>query len=570
MKSAFPGPDPGAAGEGPIVQPTLGSATLTVKLRGLILWRLVFLSVLLLLTVILREQEKFFGFPSSFSPFYILIALQFSLSLVYLFLLLQEKAEKGSAVFQLAVDGLFVTAVVYLTGGIESLFSFLYFLVILAGGVLFYRSGGLWTAFYAFVAYASLLILQGSGLIPYYYGRPGRMPAFSHRYMLYLMVMNGIGFFFVGYLGSLFSEQTRRQQDQIEQQKKNIIRLEEWSRLVVENLDMGLLTLDRKRRVLTVNPAGEKILRRTADELIGRPLSDFFLLEGEEEKNHFEGEEQRMETRYVCPDGSPLVIGFTLYKLREEAAKESDIGTIVSFKDISKIKDMEERLRRMDRLALMGRMAAGIAHEIRNPLASISGSLQLFREFVPDQGTGDRLLSIASRELSKLDQLINDFLTFSRPAQSPPQLLNVTELIEDTVELFKKNKELSPGIRLRVELEPDLLLKIPGGELSQVLWNLLTNALHALAGEGEISIQAAKVLTPEGGGHLEILIRDTGSGIPEEDLTHIFDPFFTTKEKGTGLGLCIVQKIVSDYGGRISVESRIGEGSTFSLQFPLP
>jgi two-component system sensor histidine kinase PilS (NtrC family) len=381
--------------------------------------------------------------------------------------------------------------------------------------------------------------------------------------------MNGIGFYFVGYLGSHFAEQTRRQYRQIEAQRKDITRLEQWNRLVVENLDMGLMTLDREGRILSINPAGEKILRRPVRALIGRPLNDFFLLgrEGEEGRSGVDG--RRMETRYTPPDGSPLIIGFSLYSVREETAGTKAMGTIVTFKDITEIKAMEERLRQMDRLALMGRMAAGIAHEIRNPLASISGSLQLFQETLQDFEAGEQLLGIIFRELNTLDSLINDFLTFSRPVQPPPQPLNVSQLIEETVILFQKGKEVTPAIRFRVEVEGGLFFKIPARELSRILWNLLTNALQALPGEGEITVRARRVRREEGEGHWEIVIRDNGCGIPEEDQDRIFEPFFTTKEKGTGLGLSIVQKIVSDLGGKISLESRPGEGTTFFLQFPL-
>lgn len=559
---------PGPVGEGPTLDPSQATSDWAFKLRGLILWRLVFLSLLLLLTVVLKGQERVFGFPASFFPFYLLVALQFFISLIYLLLLRRRKAGRGAAAVQLVTDGLFVTVLVYLTGGTDSFFSFLYFLVILAGGVLFRRRGGMWTAAYAFVSYVLILLLPRSGWIPFITELAERTATVSYRYLLYLLVMNGLGFFFVGYLGSLLSELTRRQQDQIEVQKRNIARLEEWNRLMVENLDMGLLTLDRNGCILSVNPAGEKILKRPVEDLIGRPLSGFFSLDQGNEKGRGEEGLERMETRYIAGDGSSLIIGFTLYRVRGEAAERSALGSIVSFKDISKIKAMEERLRQEDRLAIIGRMAAGIAHEIRNPLASISGSLQLFKEWVGPEGTEQRLLEIISRELNKLDGLIRDFLTFSRPVQMPSQPIPLSEQIGETVELFQKNPEVTSAVRFRVEVEPDLELKIPAKELSQVLWNLLTNALQALPGEGEIVVRAEKIRKEEGD-RVVIRVEDNGCGIAEEERGRIFEPFYTTKEKGVGLGLAIVQKIVTDCGGSIEVDSQPGRGTTFSLHFPL-
>jgi two-component system sensor histidine kinase PilS (NtrC family) len=427
--------------------------------------------------------------------------------------------------------------------------------------------GGILTALYVLLSYAVLLLFQGAGIIPFYFGLPDKPATVSLRYLYYQIIMNGLGFFFVGLLGSVFSEETRRQRDQIEHQKKNIEQLEQLNRIVIENLEMGLLTLDHENKILSINRAGEKILGLRAEELVHRPLTVLFPVPNNLQEGGETGEGQRLEVAYSSPEGVSMIIGYTQYGIKEGQAP--GIGTIVSFKDISRIKAMEDHLRQVDRLALMGRMAAGIAHEVRNPLASISGSIQVLKDDYHENETGGRLLNIVSRELAKLDGLMNNFLAFTRGVQSSATRLNVSDLILETVDLMKKNKEFPPSILWKLEIAPALFLKITTSEMSQILFNLLTNALQALSVNGEIFIRARQLKTVMGEDIIEIVIRDNGAGISDADQKKIFEPFFTTKSRGTGLGLSLVQKIVSDYEGRILVESRPGAGTTFTVQFPI-
>lgn len=536
------------------------------KTRWLVLWRLVFISCFLFLTVFFHEREGFFLFPYSFSPLYVLIGLQYFFSIFYLLFLLRPKTVQWIALVQLFIDGFFVTAVVYVTGGIESFFSYLYFLVILAGGILFFRWGGLLTALYALVLYAGLLLLQSLGKIPFYYGLINQSAAYSQNYLLYQIVMNGIGFFLIGYLSSILAQQVLKQKGQLEIQKKNIDQLEAMNRIIIENLDMGLLTLDYENKIQSINRAGEKILGRKSEDLIHMPLMTLFPDLGLDLDPNAMADGQRSETSYLNPHGWIITVGFSFNQVKEE--QSLGIGKIFSFKDISQIKAMEDHLRQVDRLALMGKMAAGVAHEVRNPLASISGSIQVLKDDFKEKGTGERLLNIVSREVTKLDSLMNDFLAFTRPVQAVEARLAVSDLIYETVELVKKNREFPSTITWKLEIEPDLYLKISPGELSQILWNLLINALQAVPPDGEIIVGARHFQTQFREDWVEIKVRDNGPGISGMDQAKIFEPFFTTKERGTGLGLSIVQKIISDRGGQIRVNCPPGKGTEFTILFP--
>ena len=283
------------------------------KTQWLILWRLVFISCFLLLTVILQEKGNNFLFPFPSSRFYFLIALQYFFSILYIVFLFWEQTVLGIAVIQLFLDGFFVTAVVYLTGGIESFFPYLYFLIILAGGVLFYRLGGILTALGMTLWYGLLLTLQGLGKIPFYYGRAVQPVPYSTNYFLYQILMHGLGFFLIGYLSGFFAEQAGKQRGQIEIQKKNIDQLEELNRVVIENLEFGLITLNDEDRIQSVNPAGEKILGRVSGELKDLPLIALF-----PDMEKVLGPKglplgQRQEVSYLNTEGSEVTCGVFFY-----------------------------------------------------------------------------------------------------------------------------------------------------------------------------------------------------------------------------------------------------------------
>jgi two-component system sensor histidine kinase PilS (NtrC family) len=271
---------------------------------------------------------------------------------------------------------------------------------------------------------------------------------------------------------------------------------------------------------------------------------------------------------YQHPDGQTLYLGFSVTYLRE--GQSTGLEKIITFKDLTQIHEMEDHLRQMDRLAMMGQMAAGIVHEIKNPLASISGSIQMIREELKEDGPGDRLINLVSREVEKLDTLLYDFITFARPSQPSEKGVDLGEVIPGTIELIQKNKGVAGTIQWELNLEPNLVLKMPPNELSQILWNLLTNALQAVQEGGHIRLSGRRLREGRFRDGVEIRIGDDGPGIPEAQLNRIFEPFFTTKEKGLGLGLSIVQKLVSQHQGVIKVSKPVEGGTEFILIFPHP
>lgn len=537
------------------------------KTQWLVLWRLVLASIVLLLTVIIREKGRQ-GMPFPLGPVYWLVAFQYVSSLMFLGGLLRPRRIKIPALLLLGSDGLAVSTLVLFTGGLASFWIYLYFLVIAAAGILFYRRGGLAAAACQAVLYGVVLVLHSRG----WPGGQGEgfpvPPVYPWPYQVYQWCLAATGFFFVGFLSSLFPEQFSRQRSQLARQQKDLDQLAEFNRLIIDNLDMGLVTLNGRQQILSVNPAGRKILGLEEAVLQQLPvtavLPQLETLPGWPDL----APGQRFEVNYRRPGGGSLYLGFSVTPLQENP--ETGMKQILTCKDLTQIHEMEDQIRQMDRQAIMGQMAAGIVHEVKNPLASISGSIQMLREELREDGSGDRLLNLISREVDKLDTLLHDFLTFARPSQQAEQRVDLADLIPGTLELIRKTKGVSPGIRWEIDLERGLYLRIPPGEFSQILWNILINAVQAVAQEGLIRVGGRRLTEGRFAGGLEVQVEDNGPGIPTENLEKIFTPFFTTKEKGVGLGLSIVQKIVAQNGGLLRVRNRAEGGAQVLLVFPDP
>ncbi|MEW5909199.1 MAG: ATP-binding protein, partial [Thermodesulfobacteriota bacterium] len=223
---------------------------------------------------------------------------------------------------------------------------------------------------------------------------------------------------------------------------------------------------------------------------------------------------------------------------------------------------METYLKRVEKMAIVGEMAAGLAHEIKNPLASLIGSIQMIRDEKPFGPMKERLMQIIQREADRLSSLVNHFLIFARPPAGRPVPIHLAKNLSEIIEFFEKDEICNSRITIEKEMIGGAWIEMDPGHLRQVIWNLLLNAAESIEGKGKIHIQ----IKPDKNQMVEIAVSDTGCGISEEKMKSIFDPFFTTKAKGSGLGLSIVHRILESYGYLLSVRSRVGEGSTFTIR----
>jgi two-component system sensor histidine kinase PilS (NtrC family) len=559
-------------------QSPIESKDLFRKLKWLMLLRLLFATFLLVATVIVQARAYPTIFNTSLPSLYILAGVIYCLTLCYALMLDRVENYTLFAYVQTLLDVLFISALIYLTGGIQSIFSFIFILTIISAAIMLYRRGGILVASASSICYGTLLDLQYFGMIHPFYIRTSELMTYSIDYYFYNLLMHIAAFYVVAFLSSYLAEELRRSGVRLKAKQQDLDQLELINRNIVQSINSGLITLSSELEITYMNPAAERITGFSHRELDGHHIREVFPeivsnLRSRKDRVD-EGMPHRLEAidiGFKRKDGVQLHLGFSQSVLRDPTGNE--FGLILIFQDLTELRQMQEQVRRMDRLAVVGELTAGIAHEIRNPLASLSGSIQMLSDEADFGPVQQRLMDITLREAERLNALVNEFLLFSKPERTVNQMVEVSKVINDTLEMLKNSPELSRPIRIHHELTENLWVEIDSQRLQQVIWNLVLNAVQEMRNSGHLSI-STRMRAQDGTAKAqkklaEISISDTGPGIPQENHGKVFDPFFTTKENGTGLGLTIVHRIVENYGGKIFVQSDSGTGTTFTLHFPL-
>ncbi|MBF0524346.1 MAG: PAS domain-containing protein [Deltaproteobacteria bacterium] len=330
---------------------------------------------------------------------------------------------------------------------------------------------------------------------------------------------------------------------------------------VVKSMPTGLVALDDKGQVVTINEAAAAMFRLSGEqrhvslnELLGSKFGELV--------TETKGRGRVLEKEIICRDSDGLAVPAAVSAARLADAAGSDLGTIWLFRDLRQVRELEKKVWRSERLAAVGRLAAGVAHEIRNPLSSIKGFAQLFKKDFPNGTPKGEYLDIMIKEIDRLNRTISDLLTYAKP--KPPNLKHgdLNSLVEKTLVLWKPD----PGIQVVTELSHDILhCAIDEDQLTQVLLNLLLNANQAVEGGGRITVATSAGPEPR---LVSMTVIDTGPGVNPEFLDRLFDPFFTTREKGTGLGLAIVHSIVEAHGGTVKVHNHPSGGAVFTITLP--
>jgi two-component system sensor histidine kinase PilS (NtrC family) len=549
------------------------------RIKWLMVLRLLFATFLLVATVVVQARAYPSFSNTSLASLYILTGVIYFLTLCYALLLDRIKKYILFAYVQLVFDVLFVTALIYVTGGIESIFSFMYILTIINAAIMLYRRGGLLIASASSIGYGTLLDLQYFGIIHPYYTRASELMTYTIGYYFYTLLMNIAAFYLVAFLSSYLAEELRRSSVKLKAKQYDLDQLELLNRNIVQSINTGLITLNNQLEISYINPAVEQISGFGYRDLEGIHIGDIFpkivpylsISDRRGDNDDMPQPQKGIDVDFDRRDGTRLHLGFSQSILKDPGGDE--IGLILIFQDLTEFRQMQEQVRRMDRLAVAGELAAGIAHEIKNPLASLSGSIQMLRDEVDFGPMQQRLMDITMREAERLNALVNEFLLFSRPEKAVDRSVEVNEVIEDTLEMLKNSPELSRPISIEKTLSKNLWVHIDSQRLQQVIWNLVLNAVQEMKNSGRLSLATA-IRKNRGSGDAqeklaEISISDTGSGILPENQGKVFDPFFTTKDQGTGLGLTIVHRIVENYDGKIFLDSDGRSGTTFTLHFPL-
>ena len=550
------------------------------NMKGLMVARVIILTLLLSIAYLFQVSENKYFFIPLTNTFYYFIGLFYLVTIAYALLLKKIGNLNRFAFLQIAIDHLFITALTYFTGGKESFFPITYIFSIIGSSMIFYKRGALLSASLSTLLYGLLLLFQLHQWI-----KPiGQFPIYDASQIFYSLIIYMATFYIVAFLSGTISEELKKKKKELIQKQVDYNQLETFNRNIIQSLDSGLLTTDLSGKINFLNRTAEKILDRNKTELKDTSIYDLFpkingaLDRVEKELSEHASDYQRYETILPNHDGRKIYLGFSISPLTDPEG--SLIGHTLIFQDITKFKEMEEQMKRVDKMAAVGVLAAGMAHEIRNPLASLSGSIQMLRSELTLDDRQQHLMEITLRESERLNALITDFLLFAHPPQSHKILYPIGRVIEETIDLFIHSPSFHNGIRiLRPNHSGEIRLLIDPDQMKQVLWNLLINAAQAMSDGGEIRVQlgrgnvweAARLPLPlqsRAKGWTKISIADTGNGIAPEEKESIFEPFFTTKENGTGLGLSIVHKIIENHPGLIKVESEVGRGSTFTVFLP--
>jgi two-component system, NtrC family, sensor histidine kinase PilS len=505
-------------------------------------------------------------------PFFFLIGLTYALSIGYALSLPYIERHRWLVDLQLAIDALLVSAFIYFTGGITSYFTSLYVLPVIAASTIQFRRGGLLVATLSAVLYGGLVLAQylaafGLRTDPWLGANALSLP--SGSVARYTVALNVFGLFAVALLGGSLANSLRSAGARLEEASTEIAGLQALNQHVIDSLPSGLATTDESLRILTFNRGAEAITGVVCAAAVGRGIDTVLqlsapVMESIQSDLQSKGTRRRHEFRYRPESGGgDLEIGLTATHLETPGGRA---GLLFTFQDVTAIKKLERDAAIQQRLAAVGEMAAGIAHEIRNPLASMSGSIQILRQELPLSSEQEQLMDIVLRESERLNTTIRSFLAYARPQRFQITRFDVRRALNDTALLLRNSAEVLEGHDIVVDVPAaELWYEADEGQIKQIIWNLATNGLRAMPQGG--SLHLVGLFEPSSDG-VVLTVRDDGIGIPAEELDALFQPFHGTFAKGSGLGLAIVHRIVSDYSGEIQVSSQPGAGTTVSVRLP--
>ena len=541
------------------------------RLQLLMFLRVGFVSLLLGAAIVIQVRETKAYFGDILNAHYFLIGLIYFLTCVYIVLFKYIKNLFKFAYLQLLIDTIFITAIIYTTGGIESIFSFLYLLNIISGGTILYRYGGMIIASFSSILYGAFLDFSYYGLIyPVGYGFLDAKEYHASD-IFYMILVNVSAFYVVAFLSGFLSEQIRKGRVELKSKQKDIADLEMLKENIIQNISSGLVALDENNKIIVFNRGAEGIFNIDSRDAVKKDISDIIphiipFLEVQDPHKF-------SQLSYKGEHNQAIDLLLTVSDLKEYDG--SNKGKILVFQDTTRIREMEQEIKRMEDMAMLGELAAGIAHEIRNPLASISGSIQVLSDSLSKEEThiNRRLMEIVLREVNRLNNLIHDFLHFARPTRVEIEEFELNQLVMDTLSIFKNSEHWSKHLDVEMKIEKSLIIKSDPQQLKQVLWNILLNASEAMPKGGRISISANKKTGPqdlkESLELVKIKVEDNGPGLDSKIAKDIFEPFSTTKKDGSGLGLAIVKRIVEELGGEVSGENLTRGGMAITILLPV-
>ena len=483
------------------------------------------------------------------------ILFWYSLSLFYVLLLSFWQEHRLQASLQVLTDLILVSLVIHETGGWDSSLNFLYPLVIIVASVLLPRVWAHMVAAFAFILYGAVLELNYYGVVPFF-GTTHPDP----KALQAIIFVNLFAFLAVAYLAGLLTAKLRQVGVQLKDTSGALESLQALHENIIHSISSGLITTGLDGRITLVNAAAQRLLELPPAELLGVPVHRLFLdpLPTVESQQVAQA---HGEVRFEAPNKFRKTVRVRVTALT--VPERGDLGYVYVLDDLTEIRRLEREVRMQDKLAAVGRLAAAIAHEIRNPLTSIAGSVSMLSGVPEMNEEHRRLLDIVTRESQRLNSIITDFLAYSRTKQYHFDRVDLVQSVEETLTLMDHRMTVEKtGITIKRRFTVGKALAIADGDkLKQVFWNLCENAVRAMKDGGTLTAAVESL-----GDDWQVSFIDTGTGMTPQQIEKIFEPFQSNFEGGTGLGLAIVYQIVQAHEGKVWARSKPGQGTTFVLR----
>jgi len=526
--------------------------------------RVVFLTLLLGLNLVLQSAEKHIITP----PFYYVAAF---ITGVYIYTICSALILKfirrytTFAYIQILIDVLLITILIYYSGGSQSIFTILYFFPIIAGSFILFRRGALAPAAASTIAYGIILTFEYTGYHPAFFGDFWYRPLADMRSVMNFFSIHGLTFFITAILSSLLSERLRRTEKALLTTTLKYDQLAVLYKKIFDDIPSGIITVINQKNIISFNAAAEKITGFSSEEVNGMDINRAFPGLKLDADMSF-----RSELEITRKDRRNIPIGYSFAKLNMPGT--DDKYEVITLQDLSETKKMEKQILQAEKMATIGEMAAGIAHELRNPLAAISGAAEVLDASGDIKAHNQGLMNIITRECSRLQSTISDFLSFSKPMEPEKEFIPILPLVKEMIQILQHTQDWPERCKSVLDIPEKMDCWADPQQIHRVLLNLLHNSCVALRNmeEGEIRVIAKEVEDETGTDKTVLTVIDTGRGIPGLIIDKIYEPFFTTSENGTGLGLSIAKQIINAHEGTLTITSTEGKGTTAEIRLPLP
>ncbi|PYS99578.1 MAG: hypothetical protein DMF63_10850 [Acidobacteria bacterium] len=530
------------------------------KLQALIIGRLVVIFLLLVTSWIWYSgsfQLTLDDFPAG--PFLVFV-VSVGLTAVYFLLSRLSRSVEWQVRAQFLIDALLITWLVWKTGDLTSPYITLYIVLIGVSSAFLRPRPTFLMALICVAFFLTMAILTGLAVL-----EPSGTTQTTPR-VIQITSFHTIAFLVVGLLASKLSERLSSG-EQLKEATKTLANLQALHERIIESIRSGLITTDLDGNIYTFNVAATEITGYKADTMQGRSIFSLFgnikqpiglSLDSPESD-----QPPRFETDLVTPDGFAVHIGYNIAPLFSEDNERS--GLIITFQDLTEIRSMEESIKRKDRLAAVGRVGAGLAHEIRNPLGAMRGAIQVLESNTPPDSVQADLMKIIMRESDRLNSIITNFLSYAKPKVGSFSEIDAGEAVRETIKLLRHSPEVTEKHVINESVPPNpVFVSADSTQLKQVFWNLARNSINAMPDGGNLSIKLE--LIPNN--RVQFIFEDSGVGMSPEQVERLFEPFSNSTSGGTGLGLSIVYQIIRDHDGVINVRSFEGEGTVITIILP--